>query len=242
MGKRENPGLFSDFDGTMADTSTPPGGLGVNEAYIRAITKLLGEEAAAQFEAGGGHHHRTPAEIVMALRPTLGQNKVERLAQEVTGLKLDILIGQIGMELSDGHRWPKPIAGFSATWLGAHESTGTAVISAGHTAFIKKWFEVQGLPPPDCMITTEVLHNMSIPLAEQAKPSPLLMRLAETTLAHLRGPLGAKIYVGDAPVDREFARNSAVPFVSVEPGQENAGWQKVGRLLLPSDRQLTNAS
>ncbi len=227
--------LATDFDGTVCLTSEKDGSIqNVDNAYALAIGEHLGQEASGLFIASGGHNHRTPLEIVQALRPTLNMEESIRLAALVSGSKLDILVGQIGTRMANGERWPTPTAGFSRAWTSASESgkIATLVISAGHTPFINKWFGVFDLPPPGAMVTHEVTEGLGLQLPPtlQAKPSPLLMRVGLAALNNTcPRPL---VYAGDDPIkDGAFAKNTGAEFVLVTTENARSAWRSAGELL-----------
>lgn len=57
--------LVYDFDGTVANTFEPnPKGMGVNEAYAKAITEIFGDKGFGIYEKAGGLKNQAPEEIV----------------------------------------------------------------------------------------------------------------------------------------------------------------------------------
>lgn len=237
------PFLFSsDFDGTIALTSEVlPGGTDVNGAYAQAIESELGDEAALAFRGQGGHSHRTPLEIVQAVAPGLSQDRLIRSTDAVTNGKLEILLDQIGKPMADGVLWPRPTDGFTDLWQAINDAQEsgvvlpTAIISAGHTAFIEAWFDkCLQLPRPDSLITADVFRGLSLSIAPeaQAKPSPLLMHLAQVSLGFDMSTTPPTIYAGDDPIkDGGFAKNCGVEFILIEKGKERPAWQRVADFL-----------
>ena len=238
-----NATLFAtDYDGTTNITSEPSSRIvDVNQAYAIGLADVLDEEAAATFSAQGGHKNRTPIEIIEALRPHLDYSTLGRLANTLSEVKLDILIGQIGTELEDGSRWPRPTDGYVEFWTQLNEAMAsgaaisTAIISAGHTRFIERSFDYFGLPQPQCMITEDVLRGLrlTVPLRHQAKPQPLPLELAKQVLRIAQSRLFARvIYTGDDPVkDGGLATNAGAEFVLIDKSNARAGWREVSESL-----------
>lgn len=226
--------IGSDYDGTTGNTfAKGPGIITVKEAYRLAIERVLGEDYAEKFVKGGGHRNRSPLEIMKDLVPDAKPDDLRRYERESTNYRIKLLRTQIGKKLPNGKEWGGPIDGFAETWTAvnelkrSHSNLKTAIISAGHTAFIAQFFEHYGLQLPDAMVTADVLSEacLSIPPEEQAKPAVMPMRLARV----LTGVSDdAKIlYIGDDPTkDRLFAENSGAEFVLVKPGREAESWQE----------------
>lgn len=243
MTSRETyPLLAADYDGTIALTGEVPiDGTDVSGAYARAISDRMGEETGQEFVERGGHLHRTPLEIVTDLRPDLRPETARRIALSVTADKLDILQSQIGRPLANGGRWPRPTEGFEELWQRAHAfrsdggTIATAVISAGHTSFIKKWFEVFDLEDPDCIVSAEVVDNLAlnVPLAETVKPAPLPMRIAEAALvSKYEGSGYPLVYAGDdLHKDGGLAANTDAHFILIEQATSAQKWQEAATIL-----------
>lgn len=184
-----DPKLLScDYDGTIALTSQQHEGiLTVNDAYAESIDQHLGAVATDVFLSSGGHNHRTPAEIVLDLCPYMSPEEVGDMSKKITLGKLEVLIDQIGRRVESGEPWPQFTTGFADMWERLYEQRGPqqpvdmAIVSAGHTEFIKKSFDVRGLPQPDILITDDVLIELGLDVlsaAERAKPMPLPLDLA----------------------------------------------------------------
>ncbi len=239
--------LCADYDGTIALTSeTGPGIKNVDEAYAEAIDGLLGVECAQAFIDEGGHNHRTPAEIVGVLIPDATTTVVEQFANEITTTKLEILTDQIGKPLPDGATWPRFTDTFHWMWMTLNEdpaytdTVDTAVLSAGHTSFIKKTFDDKELLQPGIIITDDVLVELgydNLSAADRAKPNTPMLDLAET-IWRGRNQLQATainraidiIFVGDDPVkDRGLAENAGVAWLYLHPAQASEVWCNVAR-------------
>lgn len=241
----------SDFDGTMANTFEPaPSGVDVTEAYIRSIGELYGEAAQERYIAEGGHKNRTPAEIVSGMYPNLGPDELDIETERLVGTKLDILLGQIGDEMHDGARWPRPVDGFLEVWcdvqqarLYSHKRIDTAVISAGHQEFILRTFDLWDVPHPDIIVSEETVRSLrlSIPPEETAKPRPFPMQLVEMQWAARHailkqldpGDWQRILYTGDDEVkDGGLARNAHVDFVLIDSEAPAQSWRQAHDLLL----------
>lgn len=246
------PYIMSDYDGTMARTGeTPVGGVDVNGAYKQAIAEVIDEQAAQEFEDNGGHNHRAPIEIVTDLSrylSGLSTDQLKRVAAQLSAHKLDILSGQIGTRNSDGSLWPRPTDGFVEFWQALTEARGkrkigTAVISAGHTDFIVKWFDTFDLEQPDAFSTAEVVDNL-LPLSpaeEKTKPARLPLLIAKTALDDKYGDAVNTIYyVGDSEVkDGGLAANTDAQFVLVDEANARPAWSLLGaRLQLPDHKEV----
>ncbi len=241
--------LAMDYDGTTNLTSEEaPGIATVNDAYTEAIDGVLGTAAAQTFIGQGGHQHRTPAEIVLGVNPDMSTWEAAEASQDITRLKLDILIKQIGKELSNGEKWPRPTPGFVKMWEGLHADRqagaviDTAILSAGHTEFIAKSFEVHDLQQPDILVTDDILVDFGlgyIPPDLRAKPTPLPLTVAKLLWLGRHGLQAHQsdviqdinqriIFVGDDPVkDGGLAESAGVDFVLVEPDTSYCAWAMV---------------
>jgi hypothetical protein len=260
----EDPQLMlNDFDGTQALTSETATGIPtVNDGYAAAIDELFGSEAADKF-LKDGHGHSTPAEIVatlMDLDPN--HEEVKQSVLFVVRKKLEILTAAIGRPLPDGTTWPRQSEGFAETWMGVHNAQvegfpiGTAVVSAGHTEFEQKVFDMWGLPQPDMYLTDDIVNALALalPWEEQVKPSPMLVELAQTLHAYkLKRKVEAfkhskalpslirTIHVGDADKDKQLAENAGIAYVIIDQDRQRESWQKVAGFLGISSFVVRNA-
>lgn len=238
------PYVLSDYDGTIALTGeTPVDGVDVNGAYYQAIETAINPEAAVAFQNNGGHRHRAPIEIVTALAEftrSAGPNYFNRLAETVTAIKVDILTEQIGKPNSDGSKWPRPTDGFLEFWTDLENerrrrSIGSGVISAGHTAFIHRWFEFFDLEQPDVFSTAEVTDNIAPDRAikERVKPAPMPLVLARAVLNDIYGEGNHPIYyVGDSvEKDGGLAAATGSDFTLIEPETSHHAWQTLASKL-----------
>jgi hypothetical protein len=252
--------LNFDYDGTAFNTGEPaPGGGDIDAAYAPPIAEYIGQAAADDFLENGGHRHRTPTEIVHSLVPDARTDQLERLSDKITQGKLEILMGWVGLPLPDGTQWPRPIDGFTDTWEAIYaarqkgQPIGTAVISAGHTRFEQKTFDIHDLPQPDIYLTEDVMKGLALnlPLEDQVKPSPFLTDITRLlfsqrlrrTHPHLRDTPIDQIHIGDDPIkDLRLARNSHIDFVLVEKNNPAEAWKKVADWLQVGSMAVKGAS
>lgn len=241
----------SDFDGTQFLTSERAQDIStVSDAYAIALDSMFGPEASDSFLNEGGHNHRTPSEIIRSLLTDETHDKTEKLAQDLTERKLEVLLDQIGKKLSDGALWPRPTDGFAKLWDFVNDSDAadkprifTTVLSAGHAVFIERVFETHGLCLPDAIVTDELLisdYGMAeMPLEARAKPATPLLEVATALwlddiearqkLADEPELKSRVVYAGDSPEkDGGMAQNFGVDFVLIDETSAEQGWSNVG--------------
>jgi FMN phosphatase YigB (HAD superfamily) len=231
--------LAIDFDGTTHDTLNEQAGImNVDQVYVLAITKVLGQEAATAFASAGGSLNRSSLEITASLSPNSSRPTIRSAADEITKQKLAILLNQIGTVLPDGQTWPPTVAGFEAAWQAINDGRRrpvTAIISAGYTNFIQACFEESGLPQPDCIVSSDTIESMALnlPLHRLSKPDSLFMRLAMTSLqSSVDCPIERTIFVGnDTFSDGQLAKNTGSEFVLIKTTENPSGWEKVVDIL-----------
>lgn len=228
----------SDFDQTMALTFRPaPSGIGVHEAHAMAIEDLYGVDVLEQYNAAGGLRNRAAPEIVRDLFPDMPIEETALSSERLINRKLSILLEQINGE------WPEPTEGFAECWSRIMQARAegtpidTAVISAGHAPFIRRTFDVWGLPQPDVFVTSETLDGINswMPPEHIQKPAPLSMTMAMGQWTRLYGQPGVlldideaasrTVYAGDdAYKDGKLAEHFGIPFVHIDPENAAAGW------------------
>lgn len=243
---------IDDFDGTEFDTfEQSPNGIGVNEAYKIAIEKVFffDKDALVKYEAAGEHRNRTPAEIVLSLAPNSTPQGHEKLTRALVDAKLECLLDQIGKPLADGEPWPRPLPGFLectkkvTAAKQAGELITTAIISAGHNAFIKKCYDVHELDYPDIMVTDETINGLYSmqPLEKLTKPSVMPFWLVKTQWVNLFAKSGQEfaelmsmasnnrmLYIGDdEKKDKVLAENAGIAFVLVDKKNSITSWRRV---------------
>lgn len=228
----------SDFDQTMALTFRPaPSGIGVHEAHAMAIDDLYGPTVLEQYNADGGLRNRAAPEIVRDLFPDMDVEETALHSERLINRKLSILLDQITGE------WPEPTAGFAECWNRIMQARtegvpiDTAVISAGHAPFIRRTFDVWGMPHPDVFVTSETLDSINhwMPPEHIQKPAPLSMTMAMGQWTKLYGQPSIlldfdraaqrTVYAGDdAYKDGKLAEYFGIPFVQIDPENAAAGW------------------
>lgn len=241
----QKPALLGlDFDGTTHLTSEPsPDGHTVDSAYVEAIVEHLGQDCADRYIEQGGNKHRGAAAIVAALRPNDSQAMLERLTRHVTASKLEILTESVGKPLPDGTPWPRLTPGLRELWTAIDSARtsgrliGRAMLSAGHTDFQVKAFEIHGLSQPDIFLTADTLQalRLSMPAHNVEKPATFMLEMAQTMWAYRTGVPAEympTIYAGDSEEkDRVMADRMEVPFELIEPETSRQAWHRVGAFL-----------
>lgn len=255
----------SDFDGTIAATFEPsPHNIDVTSAYRHGIAVVLGKQALETYINMGEHRHRAPSEIVASLDPTLKGQGLLEATNALVREKLELLMEEVGLGTC-GRKWPRPMSGFLSTWNWIQDQRDcgafldTAIISSGHTAFIKKVFEeAWDIPMPDFMVTDDTLREGSFdsPLQDLVKPSPCTLHLVEeewatsyglSKMPKLPNRRDKILYAGDdVQKDGGLAERAEIGFVHIEQSPSPViGWVQVRkelgqRLLHISDTQHAN--
>lgn len=231
-------GIVVDFDGTVADTFQPsPNSIGVGEAYARAIEEIFGAEGVRAYNVLNGLQNRAPGELMRLLlrqNPKLEKTvaaffnahdskdheKVIAAATEIiVSVKMKILTREVDMS------WPLPCAGFQRlceTLLSLRQegvSVCLAILSSGHTPFIRRVFETWGrqweVCCPNVIISDDELRKLPIPPDQKVKPHPFLFDMMEAQLGFDREGM---VYCGDDPnKDGRLAMASGVPFWLFDP-------------------------
>lgn len=176
----------------------------------------------------------------------LSPQEIAATAQLLTDLKLQKLISQVGLALPDGGYWPRAVPGFLdfiELVKNSPDPIDTAVISAGHTEFIDRVYDLWGIERPDVYVTTETISQLGLDQhfmpSELAKPAPILMTIAKHLWAQKYGlpdtiPVNNEhiLYVGDDPIkDGGLASNSGVDFVHIDPLQPEQSWHRAAKAL-----------
>lgn len=241
--------LAKDFDGTVAQTfEKSPSGVGVLEAYEIAIENLFGTQGLEVYRRQGGLANRAPREVVRSLAPEAYGLELEALLALLIEAKLDVLTDQIGKTLKDGAKWPRPMPGyleFREFLQEAREREGVMVddllLSSGHVAFIEATYEMWGTGQPTHIVAEETMHDFGV--ADQIKPSPVLMQIAHriwresygvnSTADSVSDVLDRTLYIGDDVVkDGQLAEDSGVRnFNLITPETSLEVWSKAAKWL-----------
>ncbi|MEK9151315.1 MAG: HAD family hydrolase [Patescibacteria group bacterium] len=231
-------GIVVDFDGTVADTFQPsPNNIGVNEAYAQAVAEVFGEDGTQAYEDIGGLQNRAPGELVRVLIeqcPTLTKRLVEEAPEKIFVVATDALVQAKLHVLTReiGTTWPLPCIGFQkfCEALFALRRKGVnirfAILSSGHTPFIRTTFEVWGRQwpvfTPEVVVSDDELRPLPIDPDRKVKPHPFLFEMIEARLGFDRTGM---VYIGDDPnKDGRLAMAAGVPFGLFDP---------IGTKLLP---------
>lgn len=225
--------VATDFDGALANTfRPPPTGYDVNTATSLAIAQQFGPKGLKLYNDLGGMQNREPGELIGNLlqeadlrgirMPSFGSAK--KATEYFVDLKLALLLPQISRE------WPRLYPGVREFFQIASEGyipIKTAVVSSGHDRFINRVFEVNGLKPPDYLVSSDSIRALENPKRRLYKPYPYQLALAHKqwlgTHKIVNDDYGLyadrgfgkthMIYIGDDPIkDGELATKSRIPF------------------------------
>lgn len=210
--------FISDYDNTIAITKDR-----VEEACKEVIFKLYGSDIKKRYiENLGGLQNRSPDELIHRLFPKKDIKEVGEMTDEFAEKKLDILYGQIGKD------WPKVTEGFVDFYNYLQEKgIDFAIVSSGHTNFINKFFETNGLVLPKIIISNDELadrHYLSV--LSRNKPSVFPLMLAHKQWLSNQNMMGVNfdmetvreskkriIYLGDdLNKDGLMAKNAQILF------------------------------
>lgn len=123
------------------------------------------------------------------------ENPLTTITQMVVGQKLKYLCNEIGQKDGQDQVWPQPTSGaidFVNT-LAQLQAEGVpidfGVISSGHETFIKKSFDVWGLPHPSILVTDDDIRTRKHPqeLHRRFKPGELPLALAHQKWLQMQG-------------------------------------------------------
>ncbi len=192
--------FIADFDENLFHTFVPPpNGLSVEDAYTKAIWHMWGERGVRTFWRCGGLGNRAPSELIdlmLKINSDLGKHPERSLnfvgnqfggasassifTEVLIKKKLEILMSQI-QRFPDGTMWPGPTKGALdfLRWVSEQPHLGLAIISSGHEEFIRKTFEVAGVPQPDFMVTEDQIRYRKYPkdIRDRVKPAPFPLAL-----------------------------------------------------------------
>ncbi len=214
--------LASDFDGTIADTSLPsPEGRTVSTATESALVQIFGQTGPVLLDQIGGIQSRAPYELVLMLQEEARQKGVDlenayrtagELTDEFVRLKLEQLLPEISPE------WPVVYPGFTEMYAGLEQhGARLAVVSSGHDDFIRRVFDVNDLPQPEILVTSDTLQRRGHPT--RYKPDPYSLKVCVQEFFRLYGERPqSMMFIGDSEEkDGGLAREFHVPFGFFNP-------------------------
>lgn len=204
------------------------------------------EQAEIQLEADSTiHYHRQAvAEFVARRQVTADQLAIQAVTELVVLRKKEVLFAQINPD------WPKPINGFDEHWAGLYsrrnaggdwDTIHTAVVSSGHSDFIGRVLQANGLPEPDLYVTDDEMRRQPQP---RVKPHPLLLRLVRNTWfseyrvikkaedqAFLNNSKKRQVYIGDdLAKDGQMAASDGITFIHHD-GSDGA-WTRIDQKII----------
>ncbi len=171
----------------------------------------------------------------------------DAISEMIILLKLFHLMKEIGTTLPNGKLWPEPCKGildFFRTIKDINRSKEAsvqlAILSSGHTEFVKKTFKIWGEECPEILITDDDVRRLPIDLKDKIKPSKFLFYLIYEEWLKKRGikikvseiaeeDLPRIIYIGDDAIkDGKLAQMTGVLFgwfnpEKFETDKKNAG-------------------
>ena len=240
--------ILTNFDGTTFNTFEPaPSGIGVHEAYELAIKDLFGDKGFKIYQIKlKGLQNREPGQLFDLLTNELGlgiDDVSSRFGSRKKGImafvdtKLSYMLDDISPD------WPKPYPGvvdFFKAIEGGKLPVIFGVASSGHREFIKKVYEVNGLKPPEIMITSDEINALVEPRRPLYRPHSYQIAVLHSQILRLlrgdgyfvaeqkrfldRGD-GVKdhmIFIGDHPeIDAGVAERARIPFGFVPFRQPN---------------------
>lgn len=248
--------IAMDFDGTLAATfDRSANGMDVKLAYELAIHEVFGQTGLEIYQKDGGLRNREPGEVVKSILQALGSystNETKIATEEVVEKKLS----HLNPEISE--QWPKlypGVKGFFEQVASEKLPIDVGIVSSGHDDFIKRVFSVNGIRPPDILVTSDILRSRNRSEIESCKPHTY--QLAEAHRQWSKANINSQfsnnaesrnhgkpymLYVGDDPIkDACLAERARIPFLFVpfthpyfDPDPEK------GQLLLSDLSQLTD--
>ncbi|MBI4097527.1 MAG: hypothetical protein HY426_00640 [Candidatus Levybacteria bacterium] len=228
--------IFINFDGTTFNTFEPsPSGIGVHEAYDRAVRDIFGDEGHILYSVEG-LQNREPGQLFDTLCKKLGIDVESMFGSRKDGIrkfvetKLSYMLGDISPE------WPKPYPGVVDFFKAVEEGRLPVEIggaTSGHEPFLDKAYKENGLNPPKIKITSDDINALVEPKRHKYRPYPYQVAVLHFQMLRLlRGDGyfvnmdesgrflnredGVKkhtIFIGDHPIiDGGVAERSRIPF------------------------------
>lgn len=239
--------MILDFDETIAKTFSPsPHKIGVDEAYRFAIEELFGMSGLEVYEKIGGLQNRAPFELVKALLDTIETHqKPEKITEMIVKKKMSFIMKEIGVRFPDDRVWPEPCPGILDFFKSISEINkkkviciDLAILSSGHTRFIKKAFKVWNLKCPEILITDD---DAKLLPDHPIKPAKVLFDiiLKEWKNTSYCGNGNAMYFGDDLNKDRKFAENagiffawfSSVPNPNFKEVFQFSSWETISRII-----------
>lgn len=165
--------------------------------------------------------------------------------------KMRILCLEIGTRFSDGRVWPEPCAGFLQFYKALRTFAGQCilqgirlelgVVSSGHDHFIERCFDVWQVPPPELLVTDDLMRSPQcshIPPEKRVKPQTGPFEMLREECRRKFGAeigKGGELYIGDSvKTDGGLAKNLGLCFIWFNPDGKSAE-SFVGNILSISD-------
>jgi hypothetical protein len=228
--------ILTNFDGTTFNTFEPaPSGIGVHEAYECAIRDLFGDEGFEIYKNKlKGLQNREPGQLFDLLTNELGLG-IDEVSSRFGSRRMGIasfIDAKLSYMLDDiSPHWPKPYPGVVDFFKAIEEGKLPVIFglaSSGHREFIKKVYEVNGLKPPEIMITSDEINALVEPRRPLYRPYPYQIAVlhsqmlrqdgysavgAERSLNRRDGVKNRMIFIGDHPeTDAGVADRARIPF------------------------------
>lgn len=235
--------IFTNFDGTTFNTFEPsPSGIGVHQAYKLAVQDFFGDDGSRVYKNTlDGLQNREPGQLFDLITRELGMNErdiASEFGSRLQGIrsfvdaKLSHMLGDISPQ------WPKPYPGVLEFFRAVQNGklpVEVCVASSGHRRFIEEVYGVNGLKPPEVMITSDEINGRMEPRRSLYRPHTYqIARLhyqmlgglperedpratrAERFLDRKDGVKDHAVFIGDHPtVDAGVAERARIPFLFV---------------------------
>lgn len=218
-----------DFDRTIAETFVPsPNGIDVSTASRHAIDKLFGKKGLEIYDEIGGLRSREPGELIALMQSRL---EFETPIIEATQQYVDAKIAMIWPEISP--HWPRLLPGVREFFQDVERGrlpVDAAVLSSGHDGPIKRVFEINGLNPPENLVTSDDLRRKPMPSGRpRYKPYTFQLAQVHRNWDEYRGKKAfysheartphdkhRMVYVGDdISKDGGLSENARIPFIFI---------------------------